>query len=551
MKLAIRALIEKAYNSTASAEGWAQANDIAFDVTVPKEEKHGDFSCNAAMILASKLKTNPRAIALKLAARLEEEALFSSVKVAGAGFINMTVQPLEWVSFLGAIISEKEKFGSVDIGKGRKVMIEFVSANPTGPLHIGHGRGAAVGDALARILEKAGYDTHKEYYINDVGLQMENLGRSTINRAKELLGKPFDAPDYKGEYIKDIAKEYIACKGEDVLELPPAEAVLSASEFTADSILKGIRRDLDDFDVKFDKWFSEESLHSAGAVESTIEKLQADGHIYEKDGALWLSTESAGDEKDRVVRRANGITTYLAADIAYHKDKFDRGFETVVDVWGADHHGYIPRMKATVSALGLDPDRLVVRLVQLVSLKRGGKTVAMTTRGGVFTTLREIIDEVGVDVTRYFFLMRSADSHLDFDVDLAKKHSDENPVFYIQYAHARCANIFVTASEKGVKNISFDELDKSLLNNKDEVRLIRKLSQLPGVVASCAEGFQPHPVTQYLTETAAAFHYFYRHNRVVTDDVPLTQARLKLVEATMITLKNGLALLGISAPTRM
>jgi len=381
-------------------------------------------------------------------------------------------------------------------------------------------------------------------------VQMDNLGKSTIERAKEFLGKPFEEPPYKGDYIIDIAKDFLSAKGESALDLPADEALALAREFTSNAILGGIKKDLADFRVGFDEWFSESKLHS-GEVEDAIEGLMKDGHIYEKEGALWLKTESAGDEKDRVVKRANGVTTYLAADIAYHKNKFERGFERIVDIWGADHHGYIPRMKAMVAALGFDPENLVVRLVQIVNLKRGGELVAMSTRGGVFTTLREIMDEVGVDATRYFFLMRSADSHLDFDVDLAKKQSDENPVYYIQYAHARCANIFVTAAGRKVEFPGFGKIDKSKLEGEDELRLIKKLLQFPDVVAYCAESFQPHPLTGYLTEVAAAFHYFYKHHRVVTEDVELSKARLALVESTRIVLSNGLYLLGITAPDRM
>lgn len=545
MKEAVREVITKALKDT------VETQSLNFDISVPKDEKFGDFSCNAAMILASELKKNPREIATSLAGEIKKNSLFSSVEIAGPGFINMSIRPSKWVEEVGRILSEKENFGKSDTGKGEKVIVEYVSANPTGPLHIGHGRGAAVGDTLARILRHAGYDVHAEYYINDVGLQMDNLGRSTLERVKELLGKPFDEPPYKGEYVKDIASAFLKDKGEDVLNLPEDEALALARDYTAGAVLEGIRKDLGDFRVSYDEWFSEASLHESGEVEKSIEKLKAEGHVYEKEGALWLKTASVGDEKDRVVRRANGVTTYLAADIAYHKNKLDRRFSKMVDIWGADHHGYIPRMRAAVSALGHDPDKLIVRLVQIVNLKRGGKIIAMSTRGGVFTTLREIIDEVGVDATRYFFLMRSADSHLDFDVDLAKKHSDENPVYYIQYAHARCANIFVTAKERGVERVEFEKMDKSLLEGEDELRLIRKLMEFPDVVAGCAESFQPHPLTQYLTEVASSFHYFYKHNRVVTDDVKLTQARLALVEAARITLRDGLELLGVSAPDKM
>ncbi len=520
-------------------------------VTVPKDESHGDFSCNLAMILAANTKTKPRVIAEKLSRQLAGNGLFSSVSVAGPGFINMTVHPDHWAAALDQIFTAGEDFGRISVGHGEKVMVEFVSANPTGPLHIGHGRGAVVGDTLARILSWAGYDVHSEYYINDVGLQMDNLGQSTLARCRELLGQPAGELPYKGDYIIDIARQFLEANGERIMEAPLEESLAKARKFSADKILDGIRSDLEEFRVGFDEWFSEATLHDSGEVEKTINQLQRKGHIREEDGALWLKTGSAGDEKDRVVRRANGVTTYLAADLAYHKSKIDRKYSMLVNVWGADHHGYVPRMKAAVSALGHDPEKLIVRLVQLVSLKRGGQTVAMSTREGVFTTLREILDEVGVDATRYFFLMRSSDSQLEFDVELAKRHSSDNPVYYIQYAHARCCNIFVTAKETGVKRIPFDQVDKSLLTGGDELRLIRKLLMLPDVVDACARSCQPHPVTGYLTEVAAFFHYFYKHNRVVTDDEPLTHARLALVEATMMVIRNGLEILGIDAPRKM
>ncbi len=548
MKQAINDAVTDSYNTIASREGYPPL-DSPLEIIIPKQRGFGDFSCNVAMILAKKLKQNPRDIAAKLCSELKNQPLLSDISVAGPGFINMTVDPLKWIDALGAILIKDKSYGALDVGKGRSVMVEFVSANPTGPLHIGHGRGAAVGDCIARILRKAGYDVHSEYYLNDVGLQMDNLGMSAISRARELSGLSFEEQAYKGDYIKEIAGDFLKEYGEGVLE--NSDLLATARKFTAETILEGIRNDLGDFRVFFNEWFSEATLHEEGEVDKTIDSLLGNSHIYEKEEALWLKTEPAGDEKDRVVRRANGITTYLAADMAYHKNKLDRGFDLILNIWGADHHGYIPRMKAVMMALGADPDRLEVRLVQMVSLKRGGAIVPMSTRSGVFTTLREIIDEVGVDATRYFFLMRSSDSHLDFDVDLAKKRSDENPVFYIQYAHARCVNIFATARERKVKTGDVNHIDKSHLNGESQLRLIRKLLELPDVVAYCARTFQPHPLTGYLTELSAAFHQFYSHNRVVSEDPERTKSLLALVDATRITLRNGLELLGVTAPDRM
>ena len=550
MKRQIEKLVKETLDNLASSEGWPVA-DRATEITIPKKESFGDFSVNSAMTLAASLKTNPRKIAEVIVKELETSELLSSVSIAGPGFINMTVKPEYWVEELEHVLEKPDEFGNTDIGGGKKVMVEFVSANPTGPLHIGHGRGAAVGDVIARILSTAGYEVLSEYYINDVGLQMDNLGRSAIERAKEILGQESEVPTYKGEYMIEVAQKFLDKNGEGVLDKPEEELLKSAREFAAKEILDSIKADLVDFRVNFDEWFSESTLHDNDEVENVIEKLIDKDHLYEKDGAIWLKTEPAGDEKDRVVRRANGITTYLAADIAYHKSKFERGFDTIVNVWGADHHGYIPRMRAVISALGHDPDKMAVRLVQIVNLKRGGKVLPMSTREGVFTTLREIIDEVGVDATRYFFLMRSADSHLDFDVDLAKKQGDENPVFYVQYAHARCANIFLTAEDRGAKKLAFADIDKSLLTGADEIRLIRKILELPDFVASSARLYQPHLITQYLAELSTAFHYFYAHNRVVTDDSALTSARLLLVEAVKTALARGLWLVGVKAPDKM
>ncbi|MBF0291398.1 MAG: arginine--tRNA ligase [Nitrospinae bacterium] len=552
MRQVAKRIASEAFARASAENGWNETAGISIDITTPKEEKFGDFSCNVAMILASRLKSNPRAIAEKVAEQMRGDEIVANVEVAGPGFINMTLKPSAWASALGEVFTAKDGFGKTNDGNGKKVIVEFVSANPTGPLHIGHGRGAAFGDSLARVLKFAGYAVHREYYINDVGLQMDNLGRSTLERAREVHGLPFGEPAYKGEYMKDIAREFLAREGDGVLNLPPEEALARSRAFTAGSILDGIRHDLAEFRVGFDEWFSEESMHKAGSVNNLIDLLLKSGHIYENEGALWLKTDDSGDDKDRVVKRANGPTTYLAADIAYHKDKLDRGFDIMVDVWGADHHGYISRLKAVIAALGADPDRLATRLVQIVNLKRGGELIAMSTRSGVFTTLREIMDEVGVDATRFFFNMRSADSQMDFDVDLAKKQSDENPVYYIQYAHARCANIFVTALDKGfAKSASPENEPLSQLERPAELKLVKKLLKFPDVVSSCASALHVHPVASYLLDLAGVFHNYYKHNRVVTEDAELTRARLVLVDAARMVFRSGLDLLGVSAPERM
>lgn len=552
MRQVAQKIAREAFDRASADGGWNDTAGISIDITTPKDEKFGDFSCNVAMVLASRLKSNPRAIAEKIAAEIRADNMAASVDVAGPGFINISLKPSAWTAALGEVFTAGDGFGGTDDGNGKKVILEFVSANPTGPLHIGHGRGAAFGDSLARLLKFAGYAVHTEYYINDVGLQMDNLGISTLERAREVRGLPFGEPAYKGEYMKDIARQFLDREGDGVLSLPPDEALARSRVFTSAAILDDIRHDLSDFRVTFDEWFSEKSMHKAGSVNNLIALLLKSGHIYEHEGALWLKTDDSGDDKDRVVKRANGPTTYLAADIAYHKDKLDRGYDMMVDVWGADHHGYVSRLKAVIAALGADPERLVTRLVQIVNLKRGGELIAMSTRSGVFTTLREIMDEVGVDATRFFFNMRSADSQMDFDVDLAKKQSDENPVYYIQYAHARCANIFVTALERGyARSASPRNEPLSQLERPAELKLAKKLLRFPDVASSCASALHVHPMASYLLDLAGVFHNYYKHNRVVTDDADLTRARLVLVDAARIVFRNGLNLLGVSAPERM
>jgi arginyl-tRNA synthetase len=551
MKASVSRAIKKAYFALAAREGWGDNPPGQFDVSTPKEEKFGDFSSNLAMILAAKLKLKPRDLAEVLAGELKKNDMFDMVEVAGPGFLNIRVKPLHWVEALARISAEGDSFGRVNVGRGEKAMVEFVSANPTGPLHIGHGRGAAVGDTLANVLDWAGYDVTREYYNNNVGLQMDNLGRSTLIRAMELTGTPpSEEPPYKGEYMKEVAKAFLDKHGPAILSAPADEALKAAREFSADAILDGIKKDLEDFNVRFDVWYPENTLHDTGAVDDLINLFLKQDVIFPQDGALWLRTRDE-EEKDRVVRRANGVTTYLAADIAYHKSKLDRKFSTLVNIWGADHHGYVPRMKAVIAALGGDPEKFVVRLVQLVSLRRGGEVIAMSTRSGVFTTLREIMDEVGAAAIRFFFLMRSSDSQMEFDVELAKKESSENPVYYVQYAHARCCSIFAQAAERGIAIPDFNEVDLAKLTGPDELRLIRKLLELPGVVEGCAKSFQPHPMTQYLMEVAGLFHYFYKHNRVMGEDPALTAARLFLISAVRITLRNGLKILGIIATEKM
>jgi arginyl-tRNA synthetase len=444
-------------------------------------------------------------------------------------------------------------YGSSDMGKGEKIMVEFVSANPTGPLHIGHGRGAVVGDVISNILEYAGYAVEREYYINDIGNQMQNLGKAVYIRYQKLLKKDVEFPDdlYKGDYIIDIAKEVILKHGNKFLEVSEDEAVNFFSPFAADTILKSIENDLEAFGVKFDTWYSEKKLFDSGKVQSAIEHFKSTGLAYENEGALWFKTTDFGDEKDRVIVRDDGRTTYFASDIAYHKDKYERGFKNVIDVWGADHHGYIPRIRAVLEASGISNDDFNVILIQMVSLLRDGQPVAMSTRGGEFVTLKEVIDEVGKDSARFSFLTRRSDAPLDFDLEVAKKQNDENPVYYVQYGHARISSIISFAEEKGHPLPEYADINEALLIAPEELDIIKKLSQFTNVVAGSAKNYEPHRVAVYLMELVAQFHSYYNKHRVITEDEDLSRARLFLMSCIRRVLKNGLDLVGVNAPLKM
>jgi arginyl-tRNA synthetase len=519
----------------------------------PKDDKHGDLATNLPLILAAREKTPPLEIAQSLYHELEnEKSVFSKIEIAKPGFINFFLDN----SFLYKRLEEVEKkgssFGSSDTGRSEKVLVEFVSANPTGPLHVGHGRGAVTGDVVANLLKRVGYDVEKEYYINNVGVQMELLGKSVYIRYQQLLGRdiPFIENGYKGDYIFSIAKEVILKKGDHFLD-KEEEALSFFVEFSSSVILKGIEDDLKDFGVTFDSWFSEKSLFDRDEVNKAIEWLKDTGLAYEKDGALWLRSSDFEDEKDRVIIKANGSYTYFASDIAYHRDKIKRGFKKIIDIWGADHHGYIPRMRAVIKALGYDIGSFRVILVQLVNLLRDGTLVSMSTRSGEFVTLAEIVQEVGKDAARFFFLMRHSDSHLDFDLELAKKQSNENPVYYVQYAHARICSVFRTAEEKGLSLPSFDDADLSLLELPEEISLIKQIAWFPDVVKQSALHLEPHRLVFYLQELAGSFHSYYYKNRIVTDDAPLTVSRLVLIRAIQTVLKNSFSILGINAPEKM
>lgn len=526
------------------------------EAEAPKIPAHGDFSTNMAMVMAAGQKMAPRKIAEAIVSHLsDEEGILSRTEIAGPGFINFFIRPEAWHPVLDAIHAADGRYGAVNIGNGRKIQVEFVSANPTGPLHVGHGRGAAVGDAVANILAFCGYDVEREYYINDSGRQIRTLGRSVYLRYLALTGETVDFPGdcYQGEYIIDLARRILADEGERLKKVEEAAAVDACARFAAGAILGGIRRDLDAFGVHFDCWFSEQSLFDSGRVERTVADLRKNGLIYEKDGAVWFNSTRFGDEKDRVVVRANGLTTYFASDIAYHQDKYERGMTRVIDVWGADHHGYIPRMAAAVMAMGMKREQFDVILVQLVNLLRDGLPVAMSSRAGQFETLKDVVDEVGADAARFIFLTRHYDSKLDFDLELAKKKSNDNPVYYVQYVHARISSIFAKDAASGAapENRNTGSEASAVLTEPEEISLLKLMARYPEVVASSCRLMEPHRITYYLMELAAAFHAYYNRHRVLTDDPAVTAGRLRLVTAVQKIIRNGLTLLGVSAPDKM
>ncbi|MZH47124.1 MAG: arginine--tRNA ligase [Nitrospinae bacterium] len=552
MKTEIKQIINNALEKARQAGELELATFPEIVVEKPKDEKMGDFSTNVAMTMARSERKSPKVIAESVTRYLANGDL-SQVEVAGPGFINIKMSPEFFLERLRNAVSLGKDFGRSDAGQGTKVLIEFVSANPTGPLHVGHGRGAAVGDSLARILKKAGYDLSTEYYVNDVGNQMNFLGRSTWLRYRELLGETIEFPEdhYRGDYIKEIAREVFEKKGDEFSNMPEEECVPFFRQFAKDNILKGIEKDLTDFRVGFDNWFSEASLYEDKSVEKAIDWLQGKGHIYEKDGAVWLKSSAFNDDKDRVIVKQTGERTYFCSDIAYHQNKINRGFKKLINLMGADHHGYVPRMEAVLEAMGYDKKIFKILLVQFVSLLRAGEKVSMSTRAGEFETLADVVNEVGVDAARYFFLMRSSDTHLDFDLELAKKETPDNPVFYIQYAHARICSIFRTAEEKGVVWDRSSNTDLTPLKDEEEFAMIRAILAFPEVVEKSAQALEVHRISHYLLDLVSRFHGYYSRHRVISDDKPLTLARLFLLDALRITIRNGFELMGISSPEKM
>ncbi len=536
-----------------------QIPDIQIEDT--KHQTHGDYSTNFAMVSASIQKMSPRKIAQSIVLEIEagkkdkNSSLVEKVEIAGPGFINFFLSNKAWHPVVDHILDQDRLYGSSNIGKNEKVQVEFVSANPTGPLHVGHGRGAAVGDSVGNILCFAGFSVQKEYYINDSGRQIKTLGTSVWLRLLQKRGEKVDFPDdcYKGDYIKELAHEILEKHGNEFIKQDEKDAIAFCAGFAAKKILRGIKEDLSNFGVTFDQWFSEQSLYDSKRVEKAIDTFKSKDLIYEEDGAMWFRTMDFGDEKNRVVVRNNGLTTYFASDIAYHMEKYERGFDRIIDVWGADHHGYIKRIDACVVASGKKSEQFEVILVQLVNLLRDGKPFQMSTRAGQFVTLKDIVDEVGKDAARFMFLSRSYDSGLDFDLELAKQKDSENPVYYVQYVHARITGILLKAKqEKIIHDIDFNRGEHlDLLNEPAEIKLIKILNAFRENVEKSAVTLHPHIIFTYLMNLASAFHGYYNKHKVIGDDMKIVKARLSLVLAVKKVIRNGLTLLGVSAPERM
>lgn len=544
----------------AAALGQTQATGLLrfeqqpeFVIEVPRDEGHGDFSTNAAMLLARQARMAPRQIADIIISQMDLGLMPEVVKVevAGPGFINFFVDQ-SWLYELPAVvIGMGDRYGSGP-HQNQKVQVEFVSANPTGNLHMGNARGGAIGDSLANALDFAGYDVEREFYINDAGNQIEIFGQSLEARYLQLMGAKIDFPDegYAGQDVVDTVKNIIREHQDRLLQMDSLQRQALIVDFALKEKLTYIKNTLANFGINYDVWFSEKDLHESGQVMKTIEELRQRGYIYEEEGAWWFRSTLFGDEKDEVVVRANGLPTYFAADIAYHKNKFERGFDKVINVWGADHHGHVSRMKGAIKALGYDPDRLEILLMQLVRLYRGGVVVRMSKRTGTTVSLDELIEEVGKDAARFFFVMRSPDSQMDFDLDLAKQRSQDNPVYYVQYAHARIQSIFRQARAAGFEIKSAAEVDYKVLG-PEEMQILRRIADFPQEISVAAHTMAPQRIARYLLDLAGLFHSFYNHQRVLNENRPLQDARLVLMETIRITIKNGLRIIGVSAPDQM
>lgn len=525
-----------------------------FVVEVPREKEHGDFASNLALLLAKQAAMPPREVAAAIMEHMDlADTWIEEWEIAGPGFINFKLKRSWIYPALEAADRADKCFGRSDIGKGKKVQVEFVSANPTGELHMGNARGAALGDTIAAVLDAAGYQVSREFYINDAGNQIENFGLSLEARYFQLLGREAQVPEegYHGEDLIETMQRLVDQVGDKYLNVESDLRREMLVEFALEEKIGAIRDTLREFGVEYDVWFSERTLHEDGSIQKVLEELKQKDYIYEKEGALWFKSTLFGDKKDEVVVRANGMPTYFAADIAYHKNKFERGFDWVINVWGADHHGHVPRMKGAVEALGYKREQLDVVIMQLVRLFSGGETLRMSKRSGQYITLRDLMQEVGKDAARFFFVMRAADSHLDFDLDLAKSQSSDNPVYYVQYAHARICSILRQAVSQGAGVLRAFKVHFELLDNEVEFELMRKVADLPGVVKTAAETLEPHRLTHYAMELAAVFHKFYSECRVLGEDECTQAARIVLVNVTRIALRNVLELIGVDAPERM
>ena len=556
MKRKLRELTQRALDNLCATANVSVEAAVSpkFDISRTKDIKFGDFATNIALVLSKELKFKPRELAQNIIDLMPKDSgIIDKYEIAGPGFINFFLSPEVWHRNLGAIHDQKEKYGSSSGPEGLRILVEFVSANPTGPLHVGHGRGAAVGDSLVRLLRATGFRVESEYYVNDVGNQMNILGRSLYYRFRELQGDDLQFPEnhYQGQYMKEMALEFAdSAEARTIKGLDESEAVQIASRYACKKILEGIKDDLSVFGVTYDRYFSERELHESGRLVKALDELKRLGKAEHRDGALWFFMEDSEDEKDRVLVRASGEPTYFAADVAYHNDKLSRGYDLLVDIWGSDHHGYVPRVRAAIEAFGHSSEKLKVLLVQFVNLVRQGQKISMSTRSGEFITLREVLEEVGSDAARFFFLTKRCDSHLDFDLDLAKKQSSDNPVYYVQYAHARISSIFRIAQEKGI-DADFDGADLAALDLPEELVLMKKLADFPDVMSEASQALEPHRITFYLMELAELFHSYYHDNKVLTEDSRIKKARLYLVEAVRIVIANGLTILGVSAPDRM
>ena len=521
----------------------------------PKDKNHGDLATTIALTMAKTEGKPPRKIAETILANIQdEEGIIAKTEIAGPGFINFFLKQDRWRKTLFDIDDQAHEYGLKDIGRGERVQIEFVSANPTGPLHVGHGRGAAVGDALANLLASVGYDVQREFYINDAGRQVRLLAQSIYSRYQQALGNdvPFPEDGYHGEYIAEVAQAFSNAHGNAYLNKPFGECAAVFADFGKDTMLADIKKDLEDFGVRFDVWFSEKSLLADGTVQRSIEELKERGYAYERDGAIWLRSVTFGDDKDRVIVKKDGDYTYLATDIAYHRNKLGRGFRQLVNIWGADHHGYIPRVQAVIQAFGHPKDSLHVLLVQLVSILRHGQPVPMSKRAGTFVTLRDVAQDVGRDAARYIFLTRKTDSHLDFDLDIAKEQSRENPVYYVQYAHARIASVFREAEARGLTIPTRETVTIGLLDLEEEQNIIKALARYPELIEESAGAYEPHRITFYLQDLAGLLHnYYFKHRIIDAEDAARTGARLFLMKQVKTVLQGALKILGVSAPEKM